>query len=327
MPGSYAGNLKEGSRSELLADYLFSQLGAVTPVRRQDDIGVDLYCTLSDRIGPLNVVRDYFVVQVKSGLDPWLFKDELSVKWLVEYPNPLFLACVDKKKGSVAVYHVMPRFHLWALGTLPKELSLQPEEYKDGTFVRWESGEFFSLSAPIIHATISDLTNDDTMDHLGAVLRHWVSIDRDNCDLIRQGLLRFRMPDSYRVNEIPARAIGELGYAMPEPKFLDRGIARLAESAECIGGQLFRLGDRSGALRALLLVYHLWKKYPEVLGNQPRWRGSIPGDLGTEVCRLLNDNVLNHPGGYLYEGLDAVLKTLESDAGVARFLGGMQRSK
>jgi hypothetical protein len=75
----------------------------VTPVGRQDDIGVDLYCTLSDRIGPLAVVRDYFVVQVKSGTDPWVFKDQDSVKWLVEYPTPLFLACVDKKKGSVVL--------------------------------------------------------------------------------------------------------------------------------------------------------------------------------------------------------------------------------
>ncbi len=35
MPSSYALNLKEGSRSEILADYLFSQWGAVTPDRNQ----------------------------------------------------------------------------------------------------------------------------------------------------------------------------------------------------------------------------------------------------------------------------------------------------
>ena len=110
MPLSYTLNFKEGSRSEILADYLFSQWGAVTPVRRQDDFGIDLYCTLFDKIGQLAVVRDYFSVQVKSDLGPWVFGGEEQVRWLVEYPSPSFLACVDKKKGSVAVYQLMPRF-------------------------------------------------------------------------------------------------------------------------------------------------------------------------------------------------------------------------
>jgi len=76
-------------------DGVFVMHSTVTPVRRQDDYGIDLYCTLSDRIARRAVVRDYFVVQVKSGTDPWIFEHEESVKWLVEYPNPLFLACVD----------------------------------------------------------------------------------------------------------------------------------------------------------------------------------------------------------------------------------------
>ena len=44
------------------------------------------------------------------------------------------------------------------------------------------------------------------------------------------------MPPSYRVNQIPDGSIGELGNAMPEIEFLDRGILTLAEGAECLGG-------------------------------------------------------------------------------------------
>jgi hypothetical protein len=163
MTGAYAPNPHEGSRSEILADYLFSSWGTVTPVRRQDDYGIDLYCTLSDRIGQRAVVRDYFVVQVKSGTDRWIFEHEESVRWLVEYPNPLFLACVDKKNLSVSVYLVMPRFHVWALGKLPVRLELKPEGRDDGKSVPWENGESFSLSAPIIRATIADLSDRDKM--------------------------------------------------------------------------------------------------------------------------------------------------------------------
>ena len=51
--GAYVRGFHEGSRSEVLADYLFSAWGTVTPVRRWSDYGLNLYCTLSERIGPL----------------------------------------------------------------------------------------------------------------------------------------------------------------------------------------------------------------------------------------------------------------------------------
>lgn len=321
MPGAYPPNLKEGSRSEILADYLFSAWGAVTPVRRQDDFGLDLYCTLSDRIGQRAVVRDYFTVQVKSVIEPWVFDDQEQVRWLVEYPTPLYLACVDKAKGSVAVYHVMPRYCVWAFGKLPSRLELTPENTEDGKMFDWENGQAFSLSAPIIQATCTDLTNDDRMETLRKGFQEWVGFDRENCDLVRQGLLRFRMPESYRTNQIPDSGINEVGNAVPEQEFLNRGILRLTESAECIGGQLFRLGNRPGALRALLLVNHLLKTYPQVFKEQPRWTGTIPGDLGNRVCRSLNDAVDDKEGSrYVTRGLDEVEKALEKNPLVKKFL-------
>ncbi len=78
--GCVPANFHEGSRSEVLADYLFSGWGTVTPVRRQDDFGIDLYCTLTERTGQRAVVRDYFVVQVKSTDEPWQFHDRESDK-------------------------------------------------------------------------------------------------------------------------------------------------------------------------------------------------------------------------------------------------------
>jgi hypothetical protein len=321
MPGSYAANLKEGSRSEILADYLFSQWGAVTPVRRQDDTGIDLFCTLADRVGQRAIVREYFVVQVKSETAPWIFDDQESVDWLIRYPTPLFLACVDKKQGSVSVYHVTPRFYLWALGNSPDRLVLTPEEREDGEFVQWQNGQTFSLSAPIIRVNLSDLISDDTMSRLRVVFRRWVEFDRENCELVSQGLLRFRMPHSYRVNEIPHTGIGEVGNAVPEPQFLRRGILKLAEGGECIGGQLFRQGDRVGALRATLLVYHLWKTYPEVFEGSGRWTGILPGDMGMLICKELNEAAEHdETPDYVFRGLDAVEKTLEGDSVAKRFV-------
>ena len=41
MVGAVARNLHTGSRSEILANYLFSGWGTVSPVRRQDDYGME----------------------------------------------------------------------------------------------------------------------------------------------------------------------------------------------------------------------------------------------------------------------------------------------
>jgi hypothetical protein len=268
------------------------------------------------------VVREYYVVQVKSDAEPWKFEYEESVRWLVQYPSPLFLAWVDKKTGIIRVYHVMPRFLLWALGKLPSRFALIPEDLEQGGFSEWKDGDTFSLSAPIIRVSLSDLTNADTMKNLGLVFQYWVSVDRENCDLIRYGLLRFRMPPKYRVNELPDGSIAEMGSTVPEREFLRRGIVTLAESAECVGAQLGRRGDRAAALRAALLVDHLRKTYGEIFDGVLRWaRSRLPGDLGTFVPRDLNEALNDgQDGGYLYRGLEAIQAVLDADPVVKRFL-------
>jgi hypothetical protein len=323
MIGSYAFNWHEGSRSEILADYLFTAWGTVTPVRRQDDHGLDLYCTLADRIDQRAVVREYFVVQVKSNTESWLFDHPESVRWLVEYPSPLFLAVVDKKQITVSVYHVMPRFLVWAYGPLPQRLELKPEDISEGTFCEWDNGGSVSLGAPIIKVTMSDLMNNERMEELRSIFDYWVTRTRKNCDFVRNGLLRFQMPPSYRTNEMPDQSIAELGNAVPEQPLLHRGIATLAESAECIGGQLARSGDRAGALRAALLVDHLQTNYEEAFENRLGWSHRVPGILGSIVCDGLNkatDGSQEPP--YKYQGLEVVEEVLDNADIVKRFLQG-----
>jgi len=51
MVGSLAYNLHEGSRSEYLAQYVFSSFGTAIPVPHQEDSGIDIYCTILEREG------------------------------------------------------------------------------------------------------------------------------------------------------------------------------------------------------------------------------------------------------------------------------------
>jgi len=119
MAGSVAANPHEGSRSEILADYLFSGWGTVTPARRQDDHGIDLFCTLTKRQGKLAEVTNYFSVQVKSKSARWRLHSSDEIKWLIEYPTPLYLARVDKQQLIVSIYRTSVRF-IWTSGRPPR---------------------------------------------------------------------------------------------------------------------------------------------------------------------------------------------------------------
>lgn len=77
--GSIATNLREGSRSEYLAQYVFSSFGTAVPVPHQEDTGLDIYCTLLERDGPRAWPRAYYSVQVKSTMEPWIFSQSAGL--------------------------------------------------------------------------------------------------------------------------------------------------------------------------------------------------------------------------------------------------------
>src|SRR4051812_610807 len=62
MVGCTSANFHEASRSEYLAHYIFSSFGTSVPVPRQEDTGLDLYCTLTERIGQRIWPRAYYAV-------------------------------------------------------------------------------------------------------------------------------------------------------------------------------------------------------------------------------------------------------------------------
>jgi hypothetical protein len=66
VAGAIATGLHEGSRSEYLAQYVFSMFGTSVPVLHQEDHGIDLFCSLTERKGRRSWPVAYYSVQVKS---------------------------------------------------------------------------------------------------------------------------------------------------------------------------------------------------------------------------------------------------------------------
>jgi hypothetical protein len=318
VTGSVAANAHEGSRSELLADYMFSGWGTVTPVRRQDDHGIDLYCTLTERVGKRAQVTDYFVVQVKSNMKPWKFRDE-GVRWLVEYPIPLFLACVDKKKGILRVYNVTGRFRIKAFNpTLPPSIDLNPEDTDSGTTADWQAGNTHSLSAPILKVNLADLIDQAKMRELRQVFNQWVRVEHDNCSLLRQGLLRFRLPPSYKTNAPPDPSIIQVDPHALDLAHLRKATLTTAEAVEFLGSQLFVRGDRMAGVLATLMVNHLRRgSYENFFDGEIGWITPIPGELSF-LCHQLNKELETVKGAY--DGVDEVARAFAQIPLVQTFL-------
>ena len=161
MAGSIAANLHEGSRSEYLAQFVFSSFGRTIPVPHQEDSGLDIYCTLFERVGQRAWPRAYYSVQVKSTMAPWVFGSPESVRWIIEHPLPIFLCIVQKSEARIFVYHTTPRFAVWALPIQPNRLELIPGTETKGNTVDWVTGEKFNLNAPILDFTIQDVLEPD----------------------------------------------------------------------------------------------------------------------------------------------------------------------
>ena len=316
MVGAISPNFHEGSRSEILADYLFSTWGTVTPVRRQDDFGIDLFCTLTKRIGQRAFVTDHYSVQVKSTTDAWVLEGNDSIEWLVNHPTPLYLACVDKSRACLSIYRTAARF-LASFWPLEGRLELSPSEGDEGHCPQWRDPTKFDLSAPILRVTLADLTNADELAALRLVFEYWVGIDRDQCTLRRMGLLRVREPLIYRVNELPNSGIAEQGMVRPTSAQLQAGIETVVESLDCVGHQVLVEGDRIFALYASLLLHHIRTTRGRQFDEHPRWgRSDSPWGLEYEIVKVLDPALLGErPPAWVLESLvEAVRQVNETPA-------------
>lgn len=159
--GSISPNFHQAARSEYLAQYVFSMFGTSVLVPRQEDFGVDLYCTLfSEREGQRVWPIAYYSVQVKSDESSLIFSHSKSVEWIVEYPAPLLHCIIDKEGGQVRIYQTFARFGAAVAQTLPESLVLVPEGRGTdamGAYGHDPATRNYLLGVPILKFKIKDL--------------------------------------------------------------------------------------------------------------------------------------------------------------------------
>jgi hypothetical protein len=270
--GSPSANFHEANRSEYLAHYAFSSFGTSVPVPRPEDTGLDLYCTLTERVGQRIWPRAYYSVQVKSTFESWKFESPDSIQWLIKHPLPVLLCIVLKKEGRILVYHTAPRFHLWSSPQLlPSRLELVPGQGPYGRATQWKDGSVFDLSAPILDFTIQDMLDDGFVVRAKDVLRFWIEdVEVENLRRMRTGVLNFRLPDPYKTGESGS----QMGWVTQGVNYADsaaveRAVALLREPLDWVSDQLFSGGDLLSSIRGMLLLRQLYREestFPRALG-------------------------------------------------------------
>jgi hypothetical protein len=112
MPGLRLNSFRQGDRSEYLAQYILSSLGIAIRVPREEDIGIDFYCSLANlKEGDLTFSSP-FTVQIKSnsenvsygGVDKKNVWKEHEIDWLFDQELPFLIGIADKEKHNIKLF-------------------------------------------------------------------------------------------------------------------------------------------------------------------------------------------------------------------------------
>src|SRR6266702_2665789 len=282
--GSYAPNAREGARSEYLAQYVFSRFGTSLPVLRQEDHGLDLHCTLSERKGRRAWPVAYYSVQVKSTNRPVLFSNRESVEWLVGYPSALLLCVVNLK---------LPE-HLRLLLNAPAGV---------GNTLGWDEAGNYKLGPPILEFKTDDLLKDDLFRKYREVLTYWVQCDSANVRRYQMGMRSVSLPSSYQTNEMPLPPNARYFLNYPSIEVQAKADETALELEEWFGPMKLQSGDSLGALLVALRLRHSDPDYSQGRGS------SLAMDLRRATAIEASTGVKS--SDYVFAPLDRLLSELQ----------------
>jgi hypothetical protein len=261
-PGAIATNYYQGTRSEYLAQYVFSMFGTATQVPHEADHGFDLACTLIRTTGGRGEPYAYYSAQIKSKPDDWVFGVPGSVQWILGYPAPLLFCIVDKDTTQFTIYQMQARFEAAAMAGHPARLRLIPGEPSTTATRRprvgWDADGNVELGSPILQFTVAELMKDEKCEEIRSVLDYWILSDLRNILRQQMGMRAASGPVHYATNKIPPESgYGTFSMTIVPDDVRERASRTAAEHLDWLGNVMEQRGDLMGALLAALLVRHL----------------------------------------------------------------------
>jgi len=185
MPGRADRNLRSGNMNEDLGILMLSSFCAVAPVPRQQDVGVDVICTLLRPDGARQLyAEESFYVQVKSASVDSIDFIGSEYDWLKRLDLPYFVARVDARSGVLELFtSAMCKIHF--VEKIPDYAGVSMSLSPNPTPIDREGMRLVSCGTPIIRMHISDVADRTKLDLFYAILKLVVRIDAENRRLIR----------------------------------------------------------------------------------------------------------------------------------------------
>ena len=203
MPGARHLNFRFGDRTELLAEFCLNTIAFTTRVPRQEDIGYDFFCVLSEVKKRLVWSGPFFTVQVKSDPGPLIFQKRYEIDWVKNLENPFFLVVGDRDQLRIDIYSTWMRLNgfLWRAA---ERIVLQPGPPKEGYEQVWTANageeQIISLGKPVISATVHEFMDKSRAEILSNVLKQWIILDRENIVNSQAGMHWVIGPQTYETN-------------------------------------------------------------------------------------------------------------------------------
>lgn len=202
MPGARNRRFRAGDNAELLAEFILSTLAFTYGVPRQEDVGHDFVCSLSEREGDLVKAGPTFTVQAKKGRGPVIYDKQHEIKWIENQENPMFICAVNAEQLEIELYSTWNMLNGFLLKSAP-EVQLVPGTPEDGYGeVTWpeEGLMVVPLGKPAIRVSASDVMDAKKVRSLGSALRDWIEMDRQNIVNRSAGMYWVQGPTDYETN-------------------------------------------------------------------------------------------------------------------------------
>ncbi len=212
MSGARLRSFRLGDRSELLVEHLLAGFAFTTRVPRQEDIGIDLLCTLitGNEGEKLLKAGPFFAVQAKSSAEKLAYKKPHELEWITNQENPLLLCVADRGAAAMDVYST---WNLlcgvlgggWEGKMKPNRITLQPGESGEWPGVRNkpDGSQEILLGKPIIRIAHNDIVNETRTKEIAEVIGGWVALDRTNIVNRHAGMYWVVGPDTYETGKPP----------------------------------------------------------------------------------------------------------------------------
>jgi hypothetical protein len=281
VTGRTLKNSWEGARGEALALAVLSNLGIVTQVRREADLGVvDLHCVLA-RTDPedAQVLRAEraFGVQVKSTCDDSF--DGVSygkpssmrcaspdVRYFFQQELPILIAHVNRTTGRLRLYSTLRAWHVRMKAGWPCSLKFVPGDGAESpTPSCAHAGQASDrsctahchtvrLGKPILDVEEVHMTDQECL-RFSSVVAEWVRLDLDTRHWYGEGVHAAWEVCTWETNCVPeeTRAIG---FVSRDPKIgkenVDAALRALLPVVVVLNEQIEALGHSDAPLRTSL---------------------------------------------------------------------------